>query len=265
MAFRHGHVPAHKGTRTATTPIREYSKVQEVKSLLRSNRRNLALFTLGCNTAFRASDLLSLRRADLTELADGRYEVLKVEQKTGKVRRITLNAPTSQVLRDHLTTSAGDLVFQGQRGKMSVSYLGRLMKSWCQQAGVDGRVATHTMRKTFVRLQYEHFGTSLAVLMRALNHSSEQQTLTYVGMLPKDIERLYDKLSTMRWSSAVGPMGTRCVVPEVTMAVQRRPTSRSNLNFKGSGTATARWKWGCPAPDSSGQPRYKVRWSGAIS
>jgi integrase len=192
MPYSPGHLPAHKGTRTATAPIRDYSKVQEVKGLLRGSRRNLALFTLGCNTAFRASDLLSLRRTDLTLLADGRYEVLKVEQKTGKVRRITLNTPTSQVLREHLETSSGDLVFQGQRGRMSVSYLGRLMKSWCREAGIDGRVATHTMRKTFVRLQYEHFGTPLAVLMRALNHSSEQQTLTYVGMLPKDIERLYD-------------------------------------------------------------------------
>ena len=48
------------------------------------------------------------------------------------------------------------------------------------------------MRKSFVRLNYEHFGVPLAVLMRALGHSSEKQTLDYVGMLPKDIERLYE-------------------------------------------------------------------------
>ena len=60
------------------------------------------------------------------------------------------------------------------------------------RSGVDGHIATHTMRKSFVRLNYEHFGMPLAVLMRALNHSSEKQTLDYVGMLPKDIERLYE-------------------------------------------------------------------------
>ena len=75
---------------------------------------------------------------------------------------------------------------------MSVSYLRRLLKEWCDEAGVEGHIATHTMRKSFVRLNYEHFGTPLAVLMRALNHSSEKQTLDYVGLLPKDIERLYD-------------------------------------------------------------------------
>jgi len=166
--------------------------VQDVKAKLRHDRRALALFTLGCNTAFRAGDMLRLKRDQLTWLDDGRYEVVTIEQKTGKLRRILLNAPTSKVLRAHIDSSAGDYVFEGQRGKMSVSYLRRLLKEWCAEAGVEGHIATHTMRKSFVRLNYEHFGAPLAVLMRALGHSSERQTLDYVGMLPKDIERLYE-------------------------------------------------------------------------
>lgn len=192
MPFQLGHTPAHKGKRTVTAPIKEYSKVQDVKSALRHDRRALALFTVGCNTAFRAGDLLGLRRDQLTLRDDGRYEIVTVEQKTQKLRRIVLNGPTSKVLREHIESSTGTYVFEGQRGKMSVSYLRRLVKQWCAGAGIDGHVATHTMRKSFVRLNYEHFGTPLAVLMRALNHSSERQTLDYVGMLPRDIERLYE-------------------------------------------------------------------------
>lgn len=48
------------------------------------------------------------------------------------------------------------------------------------------------MRKSFVRLNYEHIGAPLAMLMRALGRSSEKQALDYVGMMPKDIERLYE-------------------------------------------------------------------------
>lgn len=192
MPFQLGHSPAHKGLRTVTTPIREYSKVQDVKAGLKQDRRALALFTLGCNSAFRAGDMLRLRRDQLTLLEDGRYEIVTVEQKTQKLRRLVLNGPTSRVLREYIESSTGTYVFEGQRGKMSVSYLRRLIKQWSADAGVDGHIATHTMRKTFVRLNYEHFGTPLAVLMRALNHSSEKQTLDYVGMLPKDIERLYE-------------------------------------------------------------------------
>jgi integrase len=192
MEFKLGHVPAHKGKRTVTTPIKEYSKVQDVKALLKGDKRKLALFTLGCNTAFRAGDMLRLKRDQLSLQADGRYEIVTVEQKTQKLRRIVLNGPTSRILREHLDSSVGDYVFEGQRGKMSVSYLRRLIKGWCEEVGIEGSIATHTMRKTFVRLNYEHFGMPLAVLMRALNHSSEKQTLDYVGMLPKDIERLYE-------------------------------------------------------------------------
>jgi integrase len=192
MPFEPGHIPAHKGKRTVTTPIKAYSQVQDVKAKLRHDRRALALFTLGCNTAFRAGDMLRLKRDQLALQEDGRYEIVTIEQKTGKLRRIILNGPTSKILREHIDSSHGEYVFEGQRGKMSVSYLRRLLKQWCEDAGVDGHIATHTMRKSFVRLNYEHFGTPLAVLMRALNHSSEKQTLDYVGMLPKDIERLYE-------------------------------------------------------------------------
>lgn len=192
MAYQLGHVPAHKGKRTITTPIKEFNKVQDVKASLRHDKRALALFTLGCNSAFRAGDMLRLKRDQLTLLDDGRYEIVTVEQKTGKLRRILLNLPTSKILRDYLASSSGAYVFEGQRGKMSVSYLRRLLKQWCEEADVEGHIATHTMRKSFVRLNYEHFGMPLAVLMRALNHSSEKQTLDYVGMVPKDIERLYE-------------------------------------------------------------------------
>lgn len=192
MQFQIGNIPAHKGKRTTTTPIKVFAKVQDVKAALVTSPRNLALFTLGCNTALRAGDMLNLKRSDLALLEDGRYEIVTVEQKTKKLRRIVLNLPTSKILRTYIESSDGEYVFEGQRGKLSVSYLRRLIKSWCADAGIEGSIATHTMRKTFVRLNYEHFGTPLAVLMRALNHSSERQTLEYVGMLPKDIERLYE-------------------------------------------------------------------------
>jgi integrase len=152
MPFHIGRISAHKGKSTVTTPIKEYSKVQDVKATLRHDKRTLALFTPGCNTAFRAGDMLRLTRHQLTLQDDGRYEIVTVEQKTQKLRRIVLNGPTSKILREHIESSSGTFVFEGQRGKMSVSYLRRLIKEWCAEAGVDGHIATHTMRKSFVRL-----------------------------------------------------------------------------------------------------------------
>ncbi|WP_422016127.1 hypothetical protein [Roseateles sp.] len=77
--------------------MKEYNKVQEVKAGLRQDHRALALFTLGCNSAFRAGDMLGLKRDQLALQEDGRYEIVTVEQKTQKLRRIVLNGPTSRV------------------------------------------------------------------------------------------------------------------------------------------------------------------------
>jgi integrase len=189
--FQLGHIPAHAGKVTTTTPLKDIEHVAAIKALLQDRPRDLALFVMGCNTAFRAGDLLALERSDLRLLPDGRYEVTVIEGKTRKLRQVTLNKPTSEVLHGHLSTSTGTYVFEGQRGRLSVSYLTRLLKEWAEAAGVEGRIASHTLRKTFVRLQHDIFGTSLTTLMHVLNHSSERQTLAYMGLLAEDVNEAY--------------------------------------------------------------------------
>ena len=89
-------------------------------------------------------------------------------------------------------SKSDDLVFRGQRGKMGTSYWSQLLKGWCTAVGYTGeKVATHSLRKTWVKTQHEKFGASLTTLMYALNHSSERQTLQYVGIVAEDVNKLY--------------------------------------------------------------------------
>jgi integrase len=83
-------------------------------------------------------------------------------------------------------------MFVGQRGKMTHGYLGKLVRSWFEKAGIDRvDVAGHSMRKTFVRIQHEVFGTRIGTLMVALNHSTEKQTLDYAGLTAEDVVKSY--------------------------------------------------------------------------
>ncbi|ALT76989.1 hypothetical protein AT984_07070 [Paucibacter sp. KCTC 42545] len=66
-----------------------------------------------------------------------------------------------------------------------------MIKDWCKAVGNEGNFCGHTARKTFVRVQYDEFGTSLPVLMTILNHSSERITLGYMGRLTEDVEQAY--------------------------------------------------------------------------
>jgi integrase len=144
---------------------------------------------LGTNSALRASDILKLKRTDLRG-----NELFVREKKTGKLRRIRLNEPTVAAINAYLASRTNDYewMFVGQRGKMTHGYLGKLVRKWFMDAGIDAtNVASHSMRKTFVRLNHVEFGVSLGTLMVALNHSTERQTLAYCGLTAEDVEKAY--------------------------------------------------------------------------
>lgn len=174
---------------TTTEPLTKLDQVASVKATLKSDPRSYALFCLGVNSALRASDILKLKRLDLKG-----NELFIREKKTGKLRRITLNAPTVEAIRAYLATrtDAEQWMFVGQRGRMTHGYFGKLVKTWFDEAGIPpGRYATHSLRKTFCRLQYTEYGVTLGTLMTALRHSTEAQTLHYVGLNEKDVEEAY--------------------------------------------------------------------------
>ena len=195
--FQTGHVPKHKNRVTTTEPIRDLKAISDIKRYLRTNPRNLALFTLSINTAFRASDVLNLRHENLKQLRNGCIEITTREKKTGKLRVIVLNVEASNVLNDYIAlkahTKPDDLVFPGQRGNaMGTSYYIRMCKTWIKEGAlIDGRFATHSLRKSWTYHQHFTHGVSLTTLMYCLNHSSERQTLTYCGSMKEEERAAY--------------------------------------------------------------------------
>jgi integrase len=179
----------NRGRITTTEPLKTLDDVKKVRAVLQNDPRGFALFCLGVNSALRASDILKLKRADLKG-----NELFIREKKTRKLRRITLNDMTIAAIDAYLATrqDTHEWMFVGQRGKMTHGYFGKLVKTWFADAGVpQGQYATHSLRKTFCRLQHEVFGVSLGTLMTCLNHSTEAQTLQYVGLNADDVTTTY--------------------------------------------------------------------------
>ena len=78
------------GSSIKVEPLRNKADIQAVKTYLADRPRDLCLFTLGINTAYRACELLSLRVGQVASLSVG--DRLEVKQsKTGKHRAVTLN------------------------------------------------------------------------------------------------------------------------------------------------------------------------------
>ncbi len=185
-----------KGSSIKVEPIRNKKDIQLIKKLLADNLRDLAIFTLGINTNLRASDLLRITVGQIRHLRPGEHFSVR-EKKTGKLRDITINETVYKALQGLLFSLASpgdeDFLFQSRKGKQAlcVSYLNSLVKTWCKEINLKGNYGSHTMRKTFGYIHRTVFNTDIPTLMEMFNHSSQKQTLAYLGIQPSEIKDAY--------------------------------------------------------------------------
>jgi integrase len=186
-----------KGSSTKVEPIRDKKAIDRIKKLLRDNPRDLCLFSLGINTAYRANELLSLKVGDVRHLQAG--DVLTRKQsKTKKYRGVILNPAAHLALQTWLNSEKGkelgddDHLFMGKRGVLTVSTVSTLVKIWCQNVGLKGNYGSHSLRKTWGYWQRKERGTAIPLLMEAFRHATQRQTLEYLGIEADEIAEIYD-------------------------------------------------------------------------
>jgi len=192
MKMRPGNHPK-KGSSIKVEPIRDLKSIRTIKKLLTNHPRNYCLFVLGINTTLRAGDLLSITAGQVRPL--GASDHLEVrEQKTGKIRRVTLNKAAVHAIKNLLASRKfgdNDFLFTGQRGRLSVSYVTRLVKGWCREINLKGQYASHTLRKTFGYHQRVTYGVALPVLVELYGHTTQRQTLDYLCVQDEEIKDVY--------------------------------------------------------------------------
>lgn len=154
------------------------------------------MFTTGINTCLRAGDLLGLTVGQVRNLRVG-DELLIRESKTKKVRRITINRAVFESTQLWLNARPpcdddAPLFPNYRTGQaLKVSTLNNMVKDWCKAAGLPGNYGSHTLRKTFGYHQRQTYQTQLPVLMVMFGHSSQRQTLVYLGISEEEITQAY--------------------------------------------------------------------------
>ncbi len=192
----------HEGEKIKVDPIRSTSDIKKIAKNLSGHPRDLALFVVGINTNFRASDLLKIKVGEVRYLKAGDHFVSN-EQKTSKERFTTLSEQAYEVIQLLLATMQDindeDPLFQsrktgGKNGKgLSVATFSVMVKEWCTCIKGNGNYGSHTLRKTFGFMHRTELGTDLPTLMVMFNHSSQKQTLDYLGIQSSDIKDAYMK------------------------------------------------------------------------
>ena len=213
MAFAKGSNPHHpeKNTDIRVEPIRDARAIEIIKEQLVHKPRDRCLFTLGINTAFRANELLSITVGQVQDLNAG--DALRIRQtKTKKVRSVPLNGKVIDDIQAWLSKHPACrnipdpdcFLFMSQRGAvLSVPSVTGMVKTWVRNAkrhaeaedldiDLRGNFGSHSLRKTWGYHQRMHNNAQLPVLMDAFGHTTQRQTLQYLGIEEKEIAELYE-------------------------------------------------------------------------
>jgi len=175
-------------------PIRDIEDIENMKRTLRRNsQRDYMLFLTGINTGLRISDILKLYVRDVR----GKSHLILKEKKTGKGKRLLLNAPFKAELDEYILDMEDyDPLFKSQKGDNQPICAIRawgILKEAASKCGLV-EIGTHTLRKTFGYHFYQQY-KDVAMLQDIFNHSSPSVTMRYIGINADLIDTAISKFS----------------------------------------------------------------------
>lgn len=174
---------------TTVEPIRNIQSLRKLEAYLaKHSARDLLMFTIGTNCGLRISDIVALNVGDVRN----KSHIQIIEKKTGKFKKFPVNAKLKPMFEEYTKGKRSDeALFKtrfGNRMDRFTAY--RVIKKNCKLAGLDEKVGTHTMRKTFGYHHYKKY-KDVAMLQKIFNHSSPQITLRYIGIEQDQIDESY--------------------------------------------------------------------------
>ena len=170
-------------------PIKNKKDILKVEKILaKQGQRDLLLFTMGTNCGLRISDILRLNVADVKN----KTHIRLTEKKTGKFKKFPINTKLKPMLEEFIKGRSADeplfLSHWGHRLDRVTAYY--IIRNACEQAKLQEKIGTHSMRKTFGYHHYQQF-KDVVILQKIFNHSSLQITLRYIGIEQDEIDYSY--------------------------------------------------------------------------
>lgn len=173
--------------------------------------RNNALFTLGINTGFRVSEILSLKLGDVLEESGkikSRITVRRRSMKGSKTsRNVLLNGQAKETMKSWIRKMQQngfihkeDPIFYSEKRpgrSLTRNHVWSILQIQYKKCHLTGKLGTHAMRKTFANAVYNFYLSKLASgekidpfrsTSRALGHSAITSTDAYLSFREEDID-----------------------------------------------------------------------------
>jgi integrase len=173
--------------------------------------RDRALFIMGVNTGYRVSELLSLRVKDVYQYGKI-IDLVTVARQSMKGKHESRTMPINNRVKDALRPWIKQRERGGKLGPDTPLFLSKKngaggelkaisrVQAWrvlnisFEACELPGKVATHSMRKSFADRAYDRFGGDIAKIAKLLGHKNVNSTINYLSF--RDDE-LFDFVANM--------------------------------------------------------------------
>lgn len=186
----------------ATEPIRDNKQFKALAEyfLHKGQIRNYTMVIMGTYTALRISDLLRLKWSDVYDEQHNRFHshITIIERKTRKTKIIALNNHILASLQILFPYRQGEFLFTSRKNKekaISRIQAWRIINGAVTELGLTGKIACHSLRKTWGYHAWTSGEVSPVVIMEIYNHSNYEVTKRYLGVSQDDLDKAYLEMS----------------------------------------------------------------------
>jgi integrase len=137
------------------------------------------LFIMGIRTGLRISQLLDL---DVTDVLG--QDVIQTHRKPTNKSSVARDIPVHQEVKNAIQGYLGSSGYTRGRlfGCLTDKQARTMLKEAFTRCDLNGKLSTHTMRKTFAMRMYLKLGKDLVATQRALGHVDVNSTAKYISV-----------------------------------------------------------------------------------
>jgi len=158
--------------------------------------RDKCLFILGIRTGYRISELLSIKASDVYQY-NGVVDRLNIRRANtkGKVagQSVALHVQAKELIAALIAEDGllpGDFLFKSRRSSRPIDAVRayRILRQAADACNLTGKIATHSMRKTFAKRIYKKLDRDLIKMRQAMRHKDINSTIAYLSFDQSEID-----------------------------------------------------------------------------